>query len=551
MALAKSCQNFSCDVLIVGGGGAGLRSAIEARENGARVIVVSKTKVGYGNNTIMSKAILTSPGWGDSDDSPQVYLRDTIVGGRYINDQKLVNIMAGEAGNQPSILEKYGASFSKQDDNFDLLAIPGHTFARDVQGKNHKGKDYMLPLLSYASAIGVDFVDNVFITKLCSSNNRIAAVTGISEKGEFVTFKVKCVILATGGYSQIYFNSSNTPGINGDGLALAYEAGLTMKDMEFVQYYPTASGKRGSNLLLYEGFLFNGAVLKNSNNEDILMKHSLNNPKTLTRDLLAQTIFKEIRDGFGIDNGVTMDLRGVSDERLRKLKPMLPQGVFEKKTCIVAPTAHHSMGGIMIDTNTQTELPGLFAVGEVCAGMHGANRLAGNALAEIFAMGGIAGRTAAINAKENDKTSFPEAQIEQERKRLDALFSKNGESEDSILLIKSLKKMMWLEAGIVRSSDGLKKALIQIKEFKTQSQKCQAETPKELMNKISLQNMILTSEMVCKSALLRTETRGSHCRSDYPVEDNANWLKNIAVRREDGGMSMNMRPVQLAHISPA
>lgn len=551
MGLAKSCQKFSCDVLVIGGGGAGLRSAIEARENGAQVIVVSKTKVGYGNNTIMSKAILTSPGWGDSGDTPQVYLQDTVTGGRYVNDQKLVNVMAGEAGKQPSILEKYGARFSKKDEKFDLLAIPGHTFARDVQGKNHKGKDYMLPLLSYASEIGVDFVDKVFITKLCSSNNRVTAVTGISEKGEFVTFEVKCVILATGGYSQIYFNSSNTPGINGDGLALAYEAGLPLKDMEFVQYYPTASGKRGNNLLLYEGFLFNGAVLKNSNDENILTKHDINNQQTLTRDLLAQTIFKEIRDGFGVENGVTMDLSGVSDERLNQLKPMLPQGVFEKRTCIVSPTTHHSMGGIVINTNTQTELPGLFAVGEVSAGMHGANRLAGNALAEIFAMGGIAGHSAAIDAKENEKSSLSEAQIEQERNRLNSLFSINTATEDSVSLMKSLKKMMWLRAGIVRSSTDLENALLQIKELKSQSQRCQIETPKELMNTISLQNMILISEIVCQSALLRTETRGSHCRSDYPQEDNANWLKNIVIHKENGEMRTSMKPVQLDYIPVA
>lgn len=549
MGLAKNSKKFSCDVLVIGGGGAGLRSAIEARENGARVIVVSKTKVGYGNNTIMSKAILTSPGWGDSSDNQHVYLRDTVIGGRYINDQKLVNAMAGEAGRQPSILEKYGASFSKTDNKFDLLSIPGHTYARDVQGKTHIGKDYMLPLIKYAKEVGVDFVDKIFITKLFASNNRIAAVTGVSEDGDFVIFMAKCVILATGGYSQIYFNSSNTPGINGDGLALAYGLGVPLKDMEFVQYYPTASGKRGNNLLLYEGFLFNGAVLKNANNENILAKHGLNDPQTITRDLLAQTIFKEIRDGLAIENGVTMDLSAVSDERLDQFKPMLPQGVSEKRKCIVSPTTHHSMGGIMIDTDTQTALPGLYAVGEVCAGMHGANRLAGNALAEIFSMGGIAGRSAAINAKESDMSSEPENQIEKEKERLETLFSQTG--ENTISLIKSLKKMMWLRAGIVRNPEDLENALAQIEDFRSESQKCKIETPKDLMNNIGLQNMLLLSEMVCRSALLRTETRGSHCRSDYPQEDNANWLKNIVIRKENDEMMIDMHPVQLEYVSPA
>ncbi len=549
MGLAKNIKRFSCDVLVIGGGGAGLRSAIEARENGARVMVVSKTKVGYGNNTIMSKAILTSPGWGDEKDTPQVYLQDTVNGGRYINDQKLVKTMAGEAGRQPSILEKYGAGFSKTGNKFDLLSIPGHTYARDLQGKSNKGKDYMLPLISYAKEAGVEFVDKIFVTKLLAGNsNRITAVTGVSEQGDFVVFEVKCVVLATGGYSQIYYNSSNTPGINGDGLALAYDLGISLKDMEFVQYYPTASGKRGNNLLLYEGFLFNGAVLKNVNNENILTRHGLNDPHSITRDLLAQTIFKEIREGLSIENGVLMDLSAVSEERMDQLKPMLPHGVYEKRKCIVAPTTHHSMGGVMVDCSTQTALPGLYAVGEVSAGMHGANRLAGNALAEIFAMGGIAGQSAAATAKECDMGSVPEDQIEREKGRLESFFSQSG--KDTTTLIKSLKKMMWLRAGIVRNSDDLEKALEKIAEFRSKSKECKVETPKDLMNNIGLGNMLLLSEMVCRSAFLRTETRGSHCRSDHPQEDNTNWLKNIILHKENDEMIVDIHPVKLEYISP-
>ncbi len=547
MGLNKNPIKLSCDVLVIGGGGAGLRSAIEAREAGVRVMVVSKAKVGYGNNTIMSKAILASPGWGDQGDNSQTYLRDTVIGGRYINDQKLVDTLARKAGDQPSILEKYGAGFSKTGDKFDVLAIPGHTYPRDLQGKNNKGKDYMLPLVSYAKQAGVEFVDKVFITRLFTTGNKITAVTGISEKGDFVIFEVKCVILATGGYSQIYYNTSNTPGINGDGLALAYELGVPLKDMEFVQYYPTASGKRGNNLLLYEGFLFNGAVLKNANNENILVKHNLNDPKVITRDLLAQTIFKEIKAGFAINNGLMMDLSGVSEELLAQLKPMLPQGVTEKKKCIVSPTAHHSMGGVTIDRDTQTLIPGLYAAGEVCAGMHGANRLAGNALAEVFAMGGIAGSNAALYAKEQSLSDTSENQIEDERQHLESIFSQSG--NDPVSMAKSLKKMMWLKAGIVRDPQTLKSALMQIEDLRKESRNCKVETPLDIMNIIGFGNMLLLSEMVCKSALLRTETRGSHCRSDYPEEDNTNWLKNIVICKENNEMTVDMQPVGLEYVS--
>jgi len=547
MGLNKNPIKLSCDVLVIGGGGAGLRSAIEARETGAQVMVVSKAKVGYGNNTIMSKAILASPGWGDQSDNSQTYLRDTVIGGRYINDQKLVDTLAKKAGDQPSILEKYGAGFSKTGDRFDVLAIPGHTYPRDLQGKNNKGKDYMLPLVSYAKQAGVEFVDKVFITRLFTTGNKISGVTGISDKGDFVIFKVKSVILATGGYSQIYYNTSNTPGINGDGLALAYELGVPLKDMEFVQYYPTASGKRGNNLLLYEGFLFRGAVLRNANNENILVKHNLNDPKVITRDLLAQTIFKEIKDGFGIKNGLMMDLSGVSEELLTQLKPMLPQGVTEKKKCLVSPTTHHSMGGVTIDSDTQTSVAGLYAAGEVCAGMHGANRLAGNALAEVFAMGGIAGRNAALYAKEQGMSDTSESQIENERQQLESLFSQSG--NDSVAMVKSLKKMMWLKAGIVRDPQTLKSALIEIEDLREESRNCKVETPQDIMNIIGFSNMLLLSEMVCKSALLRTETRGSHCRSDYLEEDNSNWLKNIVIYKENNEMTVDTQPVRLEYVS--
>ena len=301
--------------------------------------------------------------------------------------------------------------------------------------------------------------------------------------------------------------------------------------------------------MLYEGFLFKGAVLKNADDENILTKHGLTDPKTITRDLLAQTIFKEIRGGFAREHGLLMDLSGVSDELLTKLKPMLPKGASERKECIVSPTTHHTMGGIMIDSTTRTTLPGLFAVGEVCGGMHGANRLAGNALAEIFTMGGIAGNNAANDAKEREISSAPDKQIENERARLESLFSQEG--EDSLSLIKSLKKMMWRKAGIVRNPDDLEKAIAQIEEFRSQSLKCRIETPKNLMHNLGLQNMLLLSEMVCRSALLRTESRGSHWRPDYPQEDNANWLKNIVIRKKNDEMMIDMHPVQLEHVSPS
>ena len=180
--------------------------------------------------------------------------------------------------------------------------------------------------------------------------------------------------------------------------------------------------------------------------------------------------------------------------------------------------------------------------------MHGANRLAGNALAEIFSMGGIAGRNGAIYAKESGAGSVPESQIAKERERLEGLFSQDGENPTP--LIRSLKKMMWLRAGVVRSSEDLKKALARIEEIRSGSRECKIETPKDLMLSIGLQNMLILSEGVCRSALLRTESRGSHFRSDFPQEDNANWLQNIVIRKGNDEMMVDKQPVKLDYVSP-
>lgn len=546
----KESDQVTCDVLIVGGGGAGLRAAIEARERGADVLVVSKSRVGYVSNTYISKAAVSTTGWGDPEDDPQVHLKDTVVGGRYLNDQALVAVMAQGVGPQISFLERCGVHFSKVRGKIRVVQAAGHSFARHVHAEHRVGSELIHPLKDHAKRIGVRFRDRTFITRLFSSGGRIAGAAGVTEDGSFQVLAAKCVILATGGYGHIYLRTNNAPGITGDGQTLAFELGAPLKDMEFVQFYPTATGPLGRQILLYEVFvLVAGARLKNSRGEDILLKHGLTDPVSLTRDRLARTIMFEINEGRDVRGGVVMDLSSIGEGTRSKLHPLFPsQRSRGRKEFIVSPTTHFCMGGLVTNLHTETSLPGLFGAGEVCAGVHGANRLAGNALAEVFTLGRVAGRKAAETAKESGLAKLPQDEITRERARLENPCP--GGKEDLKGLTRRLKEVMWNRAGIVRQQRGLEEALEHIEEIRALSQRCSIEKTSHLMRYLELQNMLLVSEMACKAALMRRESRGSHYRSEYPNEDNERWLKNIEIRKGGSGMKLQAVPVKLGEISP-
>lgn len=539
----KDDQTIACEILVIGGGGAGLRAAIEAKEQGADVVVISKSRVGYANNTFISKASFAATGLGDPRDDQSVHLRDTVIGGRFINDQTLVAVMAREAAAQVSFLEKCGVHFTKKEDTIQVSRVPGHSYARHIRATTRSGRDFVLPLREYARRIGVRFLDRIIVTRLFSRDNRIVAATGVAQDGCFLKLVANCTILASGGFAQVYLHTNNAPGITGDGQALAFGLGVPLKDMEFIQFYPTAMGKFGSRVLLYEAFVMEaGALLKNARGENILAKHGLSDPMLITRDRLARSIFGEISEGLDVDGGVIMDLSPVSEERASRLRPLLPSGWSTgKKEFIVSPTVHFCMGGVIIDESAETPLAGLFAAGEVTAGMHGANRLGGNSLSEVFGMGTIAGRKATERCGELGRPEIPRQEIADEKARLRSCFSSKG--QDPRGLVRSLKEAMWNKAGIVRQRSGLEDALGQIEELKSPDLKVRINNPDELVRYLELQNMFLLSEMICRAALLRTESRGSHYRSDHPEEDNASWLKNIVIRRVDQGMRLESVPV--------
>jgi succinate dehydrogenase/fumarate reductase flavoprotein subunit len=542
----KSFDIYACDVLIIGGGGAGLRAAIEARERGANVIVVSKSRVGYGSNTFISKGTFAAAtGWKDSRDNPEVHMKDSVIGGCFINEQRLLKVVTQEAGAQIAFLEKCGIKFFKRQGKIMLTHTPGHSYSRHVRGENQTGRDFTLPLREYARRIGIRFIERVFITKIFTSRDRITAATGITQDGGFLTFTATCIILATGGFAQVYLHNNNAAGMTGDGHALAFELGIPLKDMEFIQFYPTALGTLGRRLFLYEAFVFQaGAVMRNAQGEDIVAKHGLSNPMVMTRDRLTRAIMHEIMEGRGVAGGILIDLTTIPEEKLDILRHLLPVTIPpDKKELIVSPTTHFCMGGIIIDENAETSIQGLFAAGEVCAGVHGANRLGGNALTEVFTMGGIAGKNAALRARDIRQMDVPEKEVNEEKRRLERLLSA-GE-KDLREVRQGLTKIMWFKAGIIRKKENLIEAMVRLKELTENLSRIQIKDSRGLIKYLEVCNMLLLSEAVCRAALVRTESRGAHYRIDYPKADNDKWLKNIIIHKQNSKMNLKKVPVSL------
>jgi succinate dehydrogenase/fumarate reductase flavoprotein subunit len=419
-----------------------------------------------------------------------------------------------------------------------VFQIPGHNHPRHLSCANWKGSDLILPLKRHARQLGIRFFEHIYATRLFASNDRITGVSGITVDGRFICFQAKSVILATGGYARVYRNTNNAAGITGDGQALSYDLGVPMKDMEFVQFYPTALGGRGSRLLLNEKLLAQpGVTLENAHGEDIFKRGGYTSPLGINRDMLARLVFNEIREAEADHKYVVMNLNGLSLKAAELLGQILPSSFWRgKRRFPVVPTAHYCMGGILTDDCCRTPVEGLFAVGECAAGCHGANRLGGNSLAEVFSMGSLAGETAA----EFSKTVEPEpiqSEAGREKQRLESMFSKKGESPKQ--LIDALKTIMWNRAGIVREKNELETAL---NEITATLPKVSVTTCSDLVKFMEFKNMRLVAEMVCRAALLRKESRGSHFRRDFPGEDNDNWIKNIEMRKGPAKMELNITP---------
>lgn len=538
----KSRENLSCDVLVIGGGGAGLRAAIAAGSKSAAVLLVSKTKAGTNSNTYISKAVIASTGWGAGDDDRFVHMEDTVVGGRFLNDQSMVAEMSGQAHAEVAFLKECGVCFEQHAGRPKVTKTPGHRYPRHVYGRNWRGSDLVVPLKRFAEKVGIRFAEHLHVSRLIADEGRITGAAGISKDGRFYEINTKAVVLATGGYAQIYLNTNNVPGITGDGQALAYDLGIPLKDMEFVQFYPTATGKRGNRLMLYERLLAQpGVVLRNGSGQDTLKHYGIDDATAVTRDRFAQIVYREMNREESPDSQVFMDMEALSDETAAKLAALIPNRWWQgQKVFKVVPTAHFCMGGIVTNQFGETALDGLFAVGEAAAGVHGANRLGGNALAEIFTMGARVGELAAEKVADMRPVSGNKDAFKAERCRLEGTYSDKGPGAKE--LIHDLKSLMWNKAGVIRNEEALVEAMGQLQALDV---RVKVKSPGDLIRRLEFQNMRCVAELVCRAARMRTESRGAHFRSDFPQEDHQNWIQNIVLKKTGSGVHATAEPVNL------
>ncbi len=533
-----------CDVLVIGSGGAGCRAAIEARKSNLNVTIVSKgLTFKSGCTTLAEGGYNAAFGYVDADDSVEVHFEDTMKGGAYLNDKKLVKILVNEAQDRLIELESYGAIFDRQESGkLNQRPFGGQSFRRTCFQGDRTGHEMMMALKEEVIRQNIRTYDEIMITSLImdKKNTGVIGACGLSLKtSKMIIFKAKSTIIASGGAGWLYPVTSNAIQKTGDGYCLAYNAGADLLDMEQVQFHPTGmlypESRKG--VLVTEAVRGEGGKLFNVDMERF-MKNYDERGELATRDVVARAIYNEIREGRGTDKGgVYLDVTHLPNNLIEeKLETMLLQfmdvGVdIRKEAMEVAPTAHHFMGGIRIKPGGETTIKNLFAAGEASGGIHGANRLGGNALADTQVFGKRAGESAAKNALSSE-FEYNEDQVNFEDERIRNIF-KNG-SIYPHQIKKELMETMWANVAIIRNEDGLKFALNKIEELKIKSLDMKVPEgsgyDKNLQDALEIENMLTVASLVTQSALVRRESRGSHYREDYPQKD-VRWDRSIVLNK--------------------
>ena len=544
----ENYKSIDTDLLIIGAGGSGLRAAVEAINSSVSVTILSKSLLGKAHTVMAEGGIAASLGDVDPEDNWKVHFKDTMVEGVYISDWRLVEKLAKEAPDRVYELERMGALFDRTPEKKIMQrAFGAHTYRRLCHVGDKTGLELLRTLEDkILHSSNVKIMDEVFVTKLIKKNDKVIGAVGLDMKtGEFIAINSKSTIIAGGGCGRIYEVTSNSWESTGDGIALAFDAGAELMDMEMMQFHPTGMvwppGVRG--LLVTEGVRGEGGLLYNTKGERFMLRYSPQKKELDARDVVARAIYNEIQEGRGTEHGgVLLDIsyKG-KDFIMKKLPGMYMQfkefaGVdITKEKMEVGPTTHYFMGGIKVDTETNsTNVKGLFAVGEAAAGVHGANRLGGNSLADLLVFGKYVGINASAYAKTANLEKIPEAEIKDEIKRVSEFINPNGTNPYS--LTEKLRKAMSENVGIVRNEQNMQKALSVIldikKEYKNMGVGGNLQYNPGLLQCLELHSMLEISELLVRGAIMRKESRGAHYRSDYPKKDKK-WLKNIVFKKNE------------------
>jgi succinate dehydrogenase / fumarate reductase flavoprotein subunit len=585
-------ERYPHDVLVIGAGGAGLRAAIEAAAGGASVGLVCKSLLGKAHTVMAEGGVAAALGHVASDDSWQVHFRDTMVGGKLLNNPRMAELLAKEAPDRVRELEAWGAVFDRTRDGR-ILQRPfgGHTYPRLAHVGDRTGLEMIRTLQDRAVAAGIAVYMECTITHLLSRPDRVKGAFGYwRTTGRPVIFPAKSIVLATGGIGRAYEITSNSWEYSGDGQALAYLAGAELIDMEFVQFHPTGMvwppGVRG--LLVTEAVRGEGGILRNKDGERFMWKYlpedrrneyaatdeeasrwveaqsagsttdARRPPELSTRDNVARAIYTEVREGRGSTHGgVFLDISYLPPDHVRRKLPSMYEQFKEladvditSGPMEVGPTTHYMMGGIRVDAETgATTRPGLFAAGEVSAGMHGANRLGGNSLSDLLVFGQRTGAAAAASAAEQAEVPYVDPQAVQSAAReLAAPFeAADRESADPYRLHEALRTTMGTLVGIFRTEDDLDQAIGQLADLRARWDSVRIGGGRAYNPGWGLvyevRNMLIVSEAVARSAKERRESRGAHSRIDFPDADPAWAKKNTVVRLAADKMKIATTPL--------
>ena len=585
-------RTYAYDVLVIGAGGAGLRAAIEAAGPGMKVGVVCKSLLGKAHTVMAEGGVAAALANVDDRDNWRVHFADTMRGGQYLNNWRMAELHAREAPDRVRELEAWGALFDRTKDGRILQRnFGGHRYPRLAHVGDRTGLEMIRTLQDHGIHSGMEVHMECTVLSLLMDSGRIAGAFGYDrEKGHFILWPAKAVVIATGGIGRAFKITSNSWEYTGDGLALAYRAGAELLDMEFVQFHPTGMvwpiSVRG--ILVTEAVRGEGGVLRNSDGHRFMFdeipdlykaqtadtedegwrytqgdKQARRPPELLTRDHVARCINREVKAGRGSSHGgVYLDIAWIKQHIPKAgahIQSKLPSMYHQFKQLAdiditrepmeVGPTTHYMMGGIRVDGESQmSTVPGLFAAGEAAAGLHGANRLGGNSLSDLLVFGKRAGQFAAEFARHNAAVAVDAAQVDAAATAALEPFERGPAGPNPYQIQYELQDRMQDLVGIVRTEGEMEQALHALEQLRTKAAAAGIGGHRQYNNgwhtAMDLGNMLEVSEAITRAALLRKESRGAQFREDFPNKD-AEWGKHsIVVRRgADGGMTVERRPL--------
>lgn len=553
--LNRGVRSFENDLLIIGGGVAGLQAAVEVARRGLNVTMLTKRR-GMASTWILgfNVALEAVP----SGDSPAKFFDDTMIGGGYVNNEELVAVLAYESVKEVRRLEELGLDFRCHDGSYPVRLAAGNRYPRTIHFEDRTGPHIMKFLRAQLSEGDVEIRNSMAAVRLIKAGPRVVGALAIDlEREEMVAFFARATVLATGGAGNLYSFTTNPRGLTGDGYALALRAGAQLIDMEFVQFEPfilvhppDAKGYAVATTLVGDG-----ARIHNGRGAEFLPKKDDGRIKPLTKDLLSRALYEEVRGGRGSEHGgVYFDVRHLSETILegypRFLERCRAANIDPKKTPLeVAPAHHHMMGGVQIDEQCRTSIPGLFAAGEVTGGVHGANRLAGNAATDVLVFGHRAGRFASAFALAQERTVEFGSDLEAGCQEMLSLIDPQANDAEALGdVLARLQETMWEKVGIERDGARLREAESEIRDLGTKVDHVRAKDIRSLLDLMEVKNAVLVASMVATPARIRTESRGDHYRTDFPFRDDLHWLKNIVVQSVNDRIDFSLCSRRLAEV---